>query len=82
MISASTSSTCGELRERTCSGTSLRVSSLTHRSAARAVMSSASSARAAMSARRQVWARRTSVFPRMSALFHADLFAPRMETTR
>ena len=52
-----------------------------HRSAARAVMSSASSTRTAGSASRPVWARRTSVFPRMSAVFQADLFAPRIETT-
>ena len=66
--------------DRTCSGTSARWSSVTHRSAARAVMSSASSARVAGSARRQVWARRTSVLPRMSAVFQADRFAPRIET--
>ena len=34
------------------------------------------SARTVWSVRRQVWARRTSTFPLMSAVFHADRFAP------
>ena len=47
MRSPSTARTPGEVRDRTCSGTSRRVSSGEHRATARAVTSSASSIRAA-----------------------------------
>ena len=50
--SRSTSSTCGEVSDRTCSGTSARSSSRTHRATARAVRSSASSIRTPASATR------------------------------
>ena len=81
-MSASTASTCWEVKDRTCSGTSGAVSSWTQRAAARAVMSSASSIRAAGSATRLAWASRTSTLPRMSAAFQADRFAPSWEITQ
>ncbi len=62
-----------------CSGTSGEVNSRTQRAAARAVTSSASSMRAAGSATRLACASRTSTFPRMSAAFHAERFAPSWE---
>ena len=82
MRSASTSITCWEVSERTCSGTSGEASSRTQRAAARAVTSSASSMRAAGSATRLACASRTSTLPRMSAAFHADRFAPSWEITQ
>jgi hypothetical protein len=68
--------------DRTCWDTSGEVSSRTQCAAAWAVTSSACLIRAAGSATRQLWASRTSTLPRMSAVFHADRFAPSWEMTQ